>query len=155
MEEKITIEELIEQSRMFDIPVKIIHGADKITLVVSTAGTLNDAVGQLGAVYLGTTLMEEINECVAFTTEVYTNNHSKYIGICIDLSKIDIKRELVNTVIHETTHAVLKMYDYIGANFTDNTESYTEFYAYPIGSCLLYTSPSPRDRQKSRMPSSA
>ena len=24
-----------------------------------------------------------------------------------------------------------------------------------IGSCLLYTSPSPRDRQKSRMPSSA
>ena len=25
----------------------------------------------------------------------------------------------------------------------------------PINSCLLYTSPSPRDRQKSRMPSSA
>ena len=27
--------------------------------------------------------------------------------------------------------------------------------AYGILSCLLYTSPSPRDRQKSRMPSSA
>ena len=26
---------------------------------------------------------------------------------------------------------------------------------YPLYSCLLYTSPSPRDRQKSRMPSSA
>ena len=25
----------------------------------------------------------------------------------------------------------------------------------PSGACLLYTSPSPRDRQKSRMPSSA
>ena len=25
----------------------------------------------------------------------------------------------------------------------------------PLGRCLLYTSPSPRDRQKSRMPSSA
>ena len=25
----------------------------------------------------------------------------------------------------------------------------------PLESCLLYTSPSPRDRQKSRMPSSA
>ena len=25
----------------------------------------------------------------------------------------------------------------------------------PLNSCLLYTSPSPRDRQKSRMPSSA
>ena len=27
--------------------------------------------------------------------------------------------------------------------------------AWPFGICLLYTSPSPRDRQKSRMPSSA
>ena len=26
---------------------------------------------------------------------------------------------------------------------------------WKVGSCLLYTSPSPRDRQKSRMPSSA
>ena len=30
-----------------------------------------------------------------------------------------------------------------------------DFPAKRIGSCLLYTSPSPRDRQKSRMPSSA
>ena len=29
------------------------------------------------------------------------------------------------------------------------------FSAYSISGCLLYTSPSPRDRQKSRMPSSA
>ena len=28
-------------------------------------------------------------------------------------------------------------------------------YVVPAGACLLYTSPSPRDRQKSRMPSSA
>ena len=28
-------------------------------------------------------------------------------------------------------------------------------WAHPFGTCLLYTSPSPRDRQKSRMPSSA
>ena len=42
----------------------------------------------------------------------------------------------------------------------DNTESYsieTELLKNGINitSCLLYTSPSPRDRQKSRMPSSA
>ena len=30
-----------------------------------------------------------------------------------------------------------------------------ELYAVPFYACLLYTSPSPRDRQKSRMPSSA
>ena len=29
------------------------------------------------------------------------------------------------------------------------------YHAEKYGSCLLYTSPSPRDRQKSRMPSSA
>ena len=28
-------------------------------------------------------------------------------------------------------------------------------FALPVHTCLLYTSPSPRDRQKSRMPSSA
>ena len=30
-----------------------------------------------------------------------------------------------------------------------------QFIAYLLYTCLLYTSPSPRDRQKSRMPSSA
>ena len=31
----------------------------------------------------------------------------------------------------------------------------TALYFHHLNSCLLYTSPSPRDRQKSRMPSSA
>ena len=31
----------------------------------------------------------------------------------------------------------------------------SDIHAGPSGACLLYTSPSPRDRQKSRMPSSA
>ena len=34
-------------------------------------------------------------------------------------------------------------------------QSYSVFMAYRRIACLLYTSPSPRDRQKSRMPSSA
>ena len=34
-------------------------------------------------------------------------------------------------------------------------QALTRTYQLPIGDCLLYTSPSPRDRQKSRMPSSA
>ena len=37
---------------------------------------------------------------------------------------------------------------------TKPTEAQTELNAY-MDDCLLYTSPSPRDRQKSRMPSSA
>ena len=35
------------------------------------------------------------------------------------------------------------------------TSSATEFRVGNVEACLLYTSPSPRDRQKSRMPSSA
>ena len=30
-----------------------------------------------------------------------------------------------------------------------------DIYEPPVGACLLYTSPSPRDRTRSRMPSSA
>ena len=33
--------------------------------------------------------------------------------------------------------------------------SYIKLYDMPMGGCLLYTSPSPRDRTRSRMPSSA
>ena len=32
---------------------------------------------------------------------------------------------------------------------------FISYFATQLGICLLYTSPSPRDRQKSRMPSSA
>ena len=40
---------------------------------------------------------------------------------------------------------------------TNSVEEYSRFLAEEsiVSGCLLYTSPSPRDRQKSRMPSSA
>ena len=43
--------------------------------------------------------------------------------------------------------------DHISAGLIGTFQSYRESGA--AGTCLLYTSPSPRDRQKSRMPSSA
>ena len=47
-----------------------------------------------------------------------------------------------------------------GISIGDNIDAvmdsnYTKTNRFPINACLLYTSPSPRDRQKSRMPSSA
>ena len=40
-------------------------------------------------------------------------------------------------------------------NLVYGAHTTVRFFTHPSGPCLLYTSPSPRDRQKSRMPSSA
>ena len=42
----------------------------------------------------------------------------------------------------------------LGLDFTGGTQIEIH-YPHSVNFCLLYTSPSPRDRQKSRMPSSA
>ena len=41
------------------------------------------------------------------------------------------------------------------SDWNSSTPAPTDSFSYRIHTCLLYTSPSPRDRQKSRMPSSA
>ena len=43
----------------------------------------------------------------------------------------------------------------IRAIHPDKMEEFAEYLVQKARTCLLYTSPSPRDRQKSRMPSSA
>ena len=47
-----------------------------------------------------------------------------------------------------------KLLDIISFEGCEIVECQTDYYKYNT-ICLLYTSPSPRDRQKSRMPSSA
>ena len=50
----------------------------------------------------------------------------------------------------------LRRYDYVlFVQITDKVEVHISAKRSIFRSCLLYTSPSPRDRQKSRMPSSA
>ena len=44
---------------------------------------------------------------------------------------------------------------YINLSTSKTVDEIGKYPILKIGSCLLYTSPSPRDRQKSRMPSSA
>ena len=63
------------------------------------------------------------------------------------LPKIELTREIAKQNMHDCN---------------DDTQFYydrnTAYPKYTVGQkvlCLLYTSPSPRDRQKSRMPSSA
>ena len=72
------------------------------------------------------------------------------------------------TVTNEDVKGKWAIFFFYPADFTfvcptelvDIAEKYEQFQAmgvevYSVSTCLLYTSPSPRDRQKSRMPSSA
>ena len=52
-----------------------------------------------------------------------------------------------------STHVILNALEKTGGILTSC--DVTDFSVNPSITCLLYTSPSPRDRQKSRMPSSA
>ena len=49
----------------------------------------------------------------------------------------------------------LANFDYVSEDLSDLIEEEKFNVNDYLNSCLLYTSPSPRDRQKSRMPSSA
>ena len=55
---------------------------------------------------------------------------------------------MVMRALHEGDHAVV-------SNATGCMEVSTCIYPYTAWTCLLYTSPSPRDTERSRMPSSA
>ena len=76
---------------------------------------------------------EELNEIDDELKAIY---HSKDT-VCFFILKT---RELRNKFVEETK----------GMNKSEREKVYEVY-----NSCLLYTSPSPRDRQKSRMPSSA
>ena len=60
---------------------------------------------------------------------------------------------LINVLRDEQPTHVAVAFDVSRRSF--RTEQYADYKANRSESCLLYTSPSPRDRQKSRMPSSA
>ena len=63
----------------------------------------------------------------------------------------DVTTDVDNVVTAVTGVSNLYKYELKGANSFEQTIQTSR----DNGTCLLYTSPSPRDRQKSRMPSSA
>ena len=93
------------------------------------------------------TIIEEVQTSVFddnFSIEAYVNNFDGYSGAGDILTKfgVSVRDELMLTISKE------RFEDFI-APFMAGQDDGTD------DSCLLYTSPSPRDRQKSRMPSSA
>ena len=88
----------------------------------------------------------------------------QYAGCNLDESSNDFIGKKVGTMNH-TWNATNEVFDITG-DYPNNSDlirvemapdwisGISDSYMLPWG-CLLYTSPSPRDRQKSRMPSSA
>ena len=71
------------------------------------------------------------------------------------LAKINLGQYILFAVISLFSTAIYWERDRISALLSDRDELNTENFREISSNCLLYTSPSPRDRQKSRMPSSA
>ena len=84
----------------------------------------------------------------AYVREKFFGKYPETLEMVSSLSDKDIWR--LNRGGHDP-HKVYAAYD----KATKHQGSPTVIIAKTIKGCLLYTSPSPRDRQKSRMPSSA
>ena len=71
------------------------------------------------------------------------------------MSQVDLNRykDFVREVTSNESLSSMQMYNRIVE--IETTESKMKVNMAQLMTCLLYTSPSPRDRQKSRMPSSA
>ena len=67
-----------------------------------------------------------------------------------DFSWLNFNYRVFDQVKNEKRNILdrLKFLSIVSSNFD-------EFFEVRVGSCLLYTSPSPRDKRQSRMPSSA
>ena len=97
-------------------------------------------------------------------TEAQKTNRSKRLGELLVESEALTKEELQKYIQMQIEEAVYLLFGWTQGSFHFDTDQMPEedgFYLVNIPpeallmDCLLYTSPSPRDRQKSRMPSSA
>ena len=75
----------------------------------------------------------------------------QFFDIGANLTHESFTKDL-DSVITEASKLGVKRLSVTGSSVKDSLEAFEITQRYP---CLLYTSPSPRDRQKSRMPSSA
>ena len=101
--------------------------------------TLQDFQKQIGVEFSDITLLER-----AFIHRSYLNEHPK-LGL-----EHNERLEFLGDAVLE-----IVVTDFLYRNYPNPEGDLTNWRSALVKTCLLYTSPSPRDRQKSRMPSSA
>ena len=74
---------------------------------------------------------------------------------CSDYLNTSSPENTGDEFVTSSTSETFKILSWCYANYRQNCIMGAYRWNDPIGSCLLYTSPSPRDRSVSRMPSSA
>ena len=73
----------------------------------------------------------------------------------LQTQRTNLPDEMVFIMYHQVNELLFKMILWEIQQVSKNTSLTAGFFCEKLMRCLLYTSPSPRDRQKSRMPSSA
>ena len=139
---------------------------------VDTSGERQESISEvisLGAClgYIKTT--QEMNNFAKENSILFEDTTMLVTGICDSLNSIlsthdlrlsDLKLEITDTTIDVVPKEDGKTFEELSEanNYADNKKLEVETFIAEKESninCLLYTSPSPRDRTRSRMPSSA
>ena len=91
----------------------------------------------------GNQVLDIFEKIRLFDSKLFAGTREGAIGLCLDTSIVLVFLGTGTTLV--TSHAVGKVKD----------DKYKLKMYFKGPSCLLYTSPSPRDRTRARMPSSA
>ena len=101
-------------------------------------------------------ILEELSKIYAFTISYVSNNPNKK-----HKEDLSIRSNLLKTLIKDLDNPKILFNQRVSSQWAiESIKNCKKIYKYNnldfvIGSCLLYTSPSPRDGLLSRMPSSA
>ena len=112
-----------------------------------------------GAGFIGSNLVDHLLENghqVIVVDNESANSHDEYYwNSSADNYKFDVSLNNLNKLVElcEGVDCIFHLASDVSISYC--IEKPAESFANNVGACLLYTSPSPRDRTRSRMPSSA
>ena len=96
--------------------------------------------------------------------DVHTGAYPRFEGLPLNLydpfnlfkkASEEKKARGRNAEVNNGRLAMIGLFSLIAESKVPGSVPFLDQFDFPAYACLLYTSPSPRDRQKSRMPSSA